>query len=104
LAKVKLRNTREVASGIENLDRDFGKMFDSARSHKEKPDRDLEDMYTKYPSLAPTATERAAQSLRDRADEIEARAAEGHFSAINRGAIADARRCEQVITRKLQTM
>lgn len=99
-----LAGTRYLAADTEKLDQTWINMSDTAKSQKEKNDREIEEIYAKYPKMEPTAAERSAQRLRDQADQIEGQEGLNQFLSTDRKVIADARRCEQVIVAKLQTM
>jgi hypothetical protein len=95
-----LSHVRHLATDIKSLDASWAKMSDAGQ----KPNQDLEDLYAKYPNMAPSASERAAERLRRSADRIEAQAALDQIFSFDKQALADARRCEQAIIEKLRTM
>jgi hypothetical protein len=64
----------------------------------------LEDLYAKNPSIAPSAAERTAKHLRERADRIEAQDGLNRIFAIEREIRAKALNCVQVITQQLRAM
>jgi hypothetical protein len=91
------------AVGIEELDKDFAKMLDPTQAQRERDARD-QDLYAKFPEMAPSPAERAAQRLRDQADRIESQEIINRQSAIHQKMISDARRCEAIISQKLRAM
>jgi hypothetical protein len=99
-----LRNMRELAHGIQELNQDWAEITNSATVRNEKTRRALEEMYAKHPNMAPSESEQLAQELRDHADQIEAQGFIDKFSNINRGIIAEANHCEQIIVEKLKQM
>ena len=98
-----LTRARDLATGMESSDRDLAKMLDPAKAQRERDRRDRE-IYAIDPKMAPTDAERAAQRLRDQADQIEAQDVLNKILSRDRKIITDARRCQQVIADKLRTM
>lgn len=64
----------------------------------------LEEFYTKYPQMAPSAAERTAKRLRERADQIETQDALSRSLSMERAITEKALNCVQVITQKLRAM
>lgn len=64
----------------------------------------LDELYAKNPSIAPTASERTAQRLREQADRIEAQDGLNRIFNMEREIKAAGRNCAQVITQKLRAM
>ena len=94
-----LRQTREATAYWEREGPEFTKMFDSSKAIGER-----EEIYRKYPDMAPSASERAAQALRDQADQIEANEAANKLRAMFERNARETRQCEQLIEDKLRSM
>jgi hypothetical protein len=94
----------DLAVSLEDLNESRKKMLADARAHKEQTRQIIEDIYAKQPDMAPTAGARAAQALRERADQIEEQELLDHFSHIEGPMIIEVRHCEQVIREKLRHM
>jgi hypothetical protein len=99
-----LTRARDLAANTEKLDRDWAKMFEDRQRAREGDRRNQEDLYTKFPDIAPTGSQRSAQSLRDQADRIEEQETLNHLRSNDQKVITDARRCERAIIEKLRMM
>jgi hypothetical protein len=75
-----------------------------AEQQTRRNNQQLEELYAKNPSIAPTAAERSAQRLREQADRIEAQDGLNRIFAMERGIKAKALACVQAITDKLRYM
>jgi hypothetical protein len=80
----------------------YGRFFwEKQLQNIEKYDTELENIYAKYPDLAPTPGERATQRYRDLADQIEAREAYNQGLSWVQKMATDIRRCERTIAQRL---
>lgn len=94
-----LTRARELA----NMKTTEMRLADAERLARQNDQR-LEELYAKYPSIAPTSAERTAQRLRERADQIEAQDGLNRIFAIEREIKGKALDCVQAITHKLRAM
>ena len=99
-----MAHAHNLAADSEKSSQEWIRMFDSGEAQRDRKRQTLEEMYSKYPTMAPTASQRTAERLRDQADEIEGRAGLDQLVSMHRKFAADARRCEQVIIGKLRPM
>ena len=76
----------------------------SAERQTKQRNQSLEEIYKKYPKMAPTPDERAAQRLREQADQIEQRESLNRLYSMEREITTNALHCEQVIVQKLRNM
>jgi hypothetical protein len=98
---VQLAGIRGDLFRAENWDRNLaetqGKIDDVVRQAQAK----LDAMYEKYPSLAPTSAQVAADKLRESADEIEMNEARRLASEMMRKQVPILRQCEDTIVARL---
>lgn len=78
-------------------------LTDAERQTRQNDQR-LEELYAKYPQMAPSANERTAQRLREQADRIETQDALNRMISIEREITGKALNCVQIITQKLRVM
>jgi hypothetical protein len=104
-----LQRAREQATAADKLTNDIANNFGSNRAEIEKLNRTLEeynrtleDIYAKYPNMAPSPGERAAQHYRDLADQIEANEFSAQQFALSQKMASDIHLCEKKIARMLQ--
>jgi len=91
------------AEGLAGMKTTEGFLADAEQRARQSNQR-LEEFYTNYPSLAPTAAELHAQRLREQADRIEAQDGLDRIFNMEREMKAKALNCVQVIRQKLRAM
>lgn len=91
------------ARALANMKTTEAYLADAERQTRQNDQR-LEEIYAKNPSIAPRASDRAAQRLRERADRIEAEEALNSIFAMERGIKVKALSCVEAITQRLRAM
>jgi hypothetical protein len=105
---VQLAGIRDSRLDAENWDRKQAEIQREADDivRQYLPDLDAikaqqDEIYKKYPSLAPTSAQVAAENLRERADEIEDNEARRLASEAMRKQVPILRQCEDTIVARL---